>query len=78
MASVGQVPQEKVWDMLNGCAPGWTCKETEHAFKIMWERRTYPSFPKHKQVDIGHVRKMIRHLEIPKECTEKHLPILKK
>jgi hypothetical protein len=53
-------------------------KETDHFFRIMWEKCTYPSFPKHKQVDVGHVRKMIRQLGIPKACTEEHLPILKK
>lgn len=62
--------------MLDQCAPGWTCKETDHFFRLMWKDRTYPSFPKKKDVAVGHVKSMIRHLGIDMDCARKHLDVL--
>lgn len=74
MSSFGQVPLKEVWAMLNECAPGHTITETDHYFCIRYNGRTYPSFPKKKLVDVGHVRKMARHLKIT-DCAKTHLSI---
>jgi hypothetical protein len=70
MASAGQVPQKQVWDMLDKCAPGWSPEPKLHHIWIHWGGRTYASFPKHPQIDVGHVRKMVRHLQIDKKCSQ--------
>lgn len=75
MGSGGQVPQRDVWDMLDACAPGWWKKETDHYFQIFWNRLTYQSFPKARQVDLGHVRKMARHFSIT-DCAKKQIQAL--
>ena len=63
--------------MLDKCSPGWRVKETDHFYQIMWNGRIYPSFPKAAQVDIGHIRKMIRHLRIDRKCAEEQLETLR-
>ena len=77
MASAGQVPQKKIWDMLDECAPGWNKNETDHFICLRWKSRTYPSFPKHPQVDIGHIRKMVRELGVDKACSQKQIEALR-
>lgn len=64
MSSFGQVPLKEVWAMLAQCAPAHDIHETDHFYRIRYNGKTYPSFPKKRQVDVGHVRKMARHLEI--------------
>lgn len=61
--------------MLDACAPGWKWKETDHSFRIVWNGKTYPSFPKHKMIDVGHIKKMARHFGIL-EKAKNHLPVL--
>lgn len=70
MSSFGQVPLQNVWAMLKECAPGHTIKETDHFYRISYAQATYPSFPKKAQVDVGHVRKMARRLNIL-DCANK-------
>lgn len=62
--------------MLDKCADGWGKKETDHYYRVTWKQGTYPSFPKKKDVAVGHVRKMIRHLGIDLACAKKHLGVL--
>ena len=76
MASHGQATRKAVWDMLDACAPGWKCKETDHFFRVMWKDKTYPSFPKHSSIDIGHVKRLVKFLGI-NACAGEHIPLLK-
>lgn len=62
--------------MLDQCARGWTRKETDHFWCLMWNKQTYPSFPKKKDVAVGHIRKMLRHLVVDMDCAKKHLDVL--
>ncbi len=62
--------------MLSECAPSHTIDETDHYYRIRFKTKTYPSFPKQLQIDVGHIRKMIRHLEIDMACAKKHLAVL--
>lgn len=85
MGSHGRVSHEEILEMLRACAPGCECRDTPHYYRVMWRGKTYPSLPKGEhgkrpgqaEVEIGHVRKMIRHLGIDLECARRHLPILK-
>lgn len=60
--------------MLNDCAPGSTVRIATHSRVISYNGRTYPSFPKFDTIELGHIRKLVRNLQISDECVEKHLP----
>lgn len=60
--------------MLKECAPGHQTDETDHFWRIRHDAQTYPSLPKKRTIDVGHVRKMARHLGIL-ECAKRVLGI---
>lgn len=67
--------------MLDACAPRHTRKENLHHYCIRFNGKTYPSLPKGEhgrglraEIELGHVKKMIRHLGIDLDCAKKHLP----
>lgn len=62
--------------MMDQCAAGWSLKETDHFFRVMWQGRSYPSFPKKRDIAVGHIRSMIRHLGIDIVCAKKHINVL--
>ena len=62
-----------VQKMLDDCAPGWTWQLKTHFRLINAKGRTYPTLPKNAEIEVGHLRKMARHLGIL-ECAKKHLP----
>jgi len=74
MSSFGQVPLDDIWRMLRVCAPGHTVTEYTHSYCIRYKDNTYPTLPKKRQVDRGHVKKMARHLVIS-ECAAKELAL---
>jgi hypothetical protein len=59
-----------VEEMLNRCAPGWELRVTDHYRSIRWRGNTFPSFPgpKKGEVQVGHVRHLVRHLLIDRGC----------
>lgn len=69
--------------MLDACAPGAIRTLRDHNWRVVWGPRTYPSFPRgehgktNPEIEVGHIRKMIRHLGIDMECAKRHLQILK-
>lgn len=60
--------------MLDACAPGHRVSLKTHNRQILWNKRTYPTFPKYDEVEIGHVKKMARYLGIL-ECAKRFLKI---
>lgn len=60
--------------MLNECAPGYTIDLKTHFRVIRWNGLTYPTFPKHSQIEAGHIKKMARSLGIL-ECAREFLDI---
>ena len=62
--------------MPDACAPGWRPKPYTHNSCIMYGKRTFPSFPKHDRVDVGHIKRMIKHLGIDMDCARQHLKVL--
>jgi hypothetical protein len=52
--------------MLEECAKGFDIRRTTHA------RRVAYNGPKFDDIQIGHIRKMVRHLGIDKDCARKH------
>jgi hypothetical protein len=57
--------------MLSECAPGHTIRLTDHYRRVKFGDLFYPSLPKTKTIEVGHIRKLIRHFKIEK-CAEKH------
>lgn len=80
MSSNGQVQLKKVWKMLNKCADGHKAIEQQHLWRIEFQGRTFPSLPigrrkvKVPEVQLGIVRKMVRHLQLDEKCVRRHLP----
>jgi hypothetical protein len=57
--------------MLTECALGHTIRMTDHFRRIRFGNIIYPSFPKSKTIEVGHIRKLVRHFSI-QECAAKH------
>lgn len=76
---------ELVREMLNGCAPGHRFIEKTHHYRIEYAGKTYPTLPKgshsdrgprggRAEIEAGHVRKLVRHLEIDPDCAKGVIP----
>jgi len=80
MSSFGQVKLKKVWQMLERCAPGYRRVEQGHLWRVTYKGKTFPSLQLGKrssstpEVELGNVKKMVRHLGIDPECAWRHLP----
>ena len=63
--------------MLKNCADGYTMRDTDHNRRIEYDGIIYPSFPgpKHKSIEVGHVRTLVRTLRIDRDCARKYVPI---
>jgi hypothetical protein len=61
--------------MLNYCAKGSEWRLATHSRIIRYNGKVYPSLPKHDSIEMGHVRKMIRYLQIDLECAKGFLPV---
>jgi hypothetical protein len=68
------VPFSVVDNMIKECAPGCTWRLSTHNRVFTFDALTYRTFPKHDNVELGHVRKMVRHLKIDKACATGHIP----
>ena len=69
------VPFKNVKKMMKNCAEGFTMRTTDHNRRFKYNGTFYPSFPKHDDVEIGHVRSLVRALRINKQCAEDFVPI---
>jgi len=64
----------QVLKMLDECASGYTIRLANHSRVIQFGGKVYRRFPKHDSIENGHIRKMVRFLEINTACASKHLP----
>lgn len=82
MTSRGCTSLNDVFTMLDKCVPGHKRKLKTHYWVIMFQKKTYNTFPKGKHgdknpdIEIGHIKKLIRHLNIDIDCAKKYLSIL--
>lgn len=60
--------------MLQNCAPGCTWRFSTHNRVITFNGHVYRTFPKHDNVELGHIRKMVRFLGIDQDCATQHIP----
>lgn len=58
--------------MLESCAPGHSIRLANHSWVIKYNGLVYRNLPKFDNIELGHVRKMVRHLGIDKDCAKKH------
>jgi hypothetical protein len=71
-----------IWLMLDACAPGHTRRPSREYWTVTFDGKTYRSLPlgphgrRHNpDIEAGHVRSLIRHLGISKDCVEKHVDL---
>jgi hypothetical protein len=62
------VPYADVVRMLNECAKGYDVRRTTHGRRVEYGGKVYLNLPKHDDIFIFEIRKMVRHLGIKKEC----------
>ena len=87
MSSRGVVALSDVLAMLEGCAPGFTMKKTQHHVCVRYNGHTFPTLPLGEhgskrskgrcEIKGGHVKRMIHALRINIACAAEHLPSLK-
>jgi hypothetical protein len=80
VSSFGLIPLEAIFAMLADCAPGVIVKEHLHHLCVEWRGRFHPSLPlgartsRRKTVLVGKVRNLVRALDLPIECVNRHFP----
>jgi hypothetical protein len=84
MPTSGRIPLKQIWRMLDHCAPGYEVTTREHNFLVTYNGLSYPSLPRgehgkrqNPEIEKGHVRHLVRQLELDPECTKKYLPQLR-
>ena len=83
MISFGQAPLREIWAMLDQCAPGHTRKARVHNYCIYYRDRSFPRLPlgehgkrTNPAIELGHVRQMVRQLQLDPDCVQRSLPQL--
>ena len=73
---------DEVWRMLDACAEGYSKRESREYWIVSYNAKTYRSLPlgphgrRHNpETEAGHIRALIRHLGVSKECAEKYLDL---
>lgn len=65
-------PYADVKKMLENCAPGSEVRLATHSRVVSYNGKVYRTLPKFDEIEFGHIRKMVRYLEIDKDCAKKH------
>ncbi len=67
--------------MLKKCAPGHVITPKTHHYWIEYNGKFYKTFPKGEhgkgkraEIERGHIKQMVKHLEIDEECAKIELP----
>jgi hypothetical protein len=61
-----------VLKMLETCAPGFSLRLATHSRVVSYAGKVYRKLPKFDDIELGHIRKMVRHLGIAQECAKSH------
>lgn len=59
--------------MLDHCADGAKVRPSTHSRVVHYNGKVYRGLPKHKEIELGHIRKMVRYLEIDRDCAKKYI-----
>jgi hypothetical protein len=68
------IPFSEVERMLSKCADGYRVRMTNHFRFIYLRDKIYHTFPKHNNIEIGHIRRMVRFFNIM-DCAKQYLNI---
>ncbi len=72
----------KIRKMLDECAPGYSIEKKEHKQRVWYKEKTY-HLPKGEhgkkdpEIEKGHIKRMVNHLEIDLECAKQHLAVFR-
>jgi hypothetical protein len=85
MTSSGRVRLGAIFEMLDKCASGYSVRELTHQWRVTFNGKPFflqlgkraRKSVNRREIEIGHIRKMVRHLELDPDCVEKHLPQVK-
>jgi hypothetical protein len=58
--------------MLDNCAAGYTIRRSTHGRVVEFKGKVFRDLPKYDDIEIGHVRKMVRNLGIDQACARKY------
>jgi hypothetical protein len=58
--------------MLKECAPNSSVRLATHSRVVDFNGKVYRTLPKFDKIELGHVRKMVRHLGINPDCAKRH------
>ena len=83
MSSFTTVRFKHICRMLDLCAPGARIEKKKHRQWVRYQGKTYPGLPlgrhgrrENPEIEIGHVRQLIRFLGIDEECARQAIPAL--
>ena len=83
MSSFSTVRFKDIRRMLDQCAPGAGIAKKKHRHWVRYGGKTYRGLPlgrhgkrENPEIEIGHVRQLIRHLGINEECARQVMPAL--
>ena len=62
--------------MLKRCADGYEIRTATHHRIVNYDDQTFRTLPKHDNIELGHIRSMVRHLGIDRECASESIPQL--
>jgi hypothetical protein len=66
-------PYAQIVAMLEDCAPGSSVRLATHSRVVSFGTLRYPSLPKFDNIELGHLRKLVRFFQI-EDCARKHFP----
>lgn len=80
MASSGRIRMRKIEKMLDKCAPGHSIEQKKHNQWVRYNGKTYhlpqgEHGKRNPEIEQGHVKQMVHHLDIDVACAQKHLKI---
>ena len=58
--------------MLQKCAPGHSVRQATHSRVVNFNKKVYRALPKSDNIEMGHIRKMVRHLGIDWDCAKRN------
>jgi hypothetical protein len=67
-------PFRAVVQMLEDCAKGSTLRLATHSRVVEYNGKVFRHLPKHDDIELGHIRKMVRFLQIDRDCVRRHIP----
>lgn len=83
MSSFATVRLKVILRMLDRCAPGAAIENKKHRYWVRYGGKTYRGLPlgrhgrrENPEVEIGHVRQLIRYFGIDGDCARRAIPAL--